>query len=138
MPDQPFEWTKIIIDKYSYGTKNQIDNYESLRLKLQEIRKAGVDSEQEIWKEINQVRDKANAAHQEKNYIERDALNKKAKDLKQEVTSLALDNEEKVFAVFNKVDDRFQVIDLIGLTKERAIIRTQEVLTITHEALISG
>ena len=138
MPDQPFEWTKIIIDKYSYGTKNQIDNYESLRLKLQEIRKAGVDSEQEIWKEINQVRDKANAAHQEKNYIERDALNKKAKDLKQEVTSLALDNEEKVFAVFNKAENRFQLVDLIGLTQERAIIRTQQSLTITKEALISG
>ena len=138
MPDQPFEWTKIIIDKYSYGTKNQINNYESLRLKLQEIRKAGVDSEQEIWKEINQVRDKANTAHQEKNYIERDALNKKAKDLKQEVTSLALDNEEKVFAVFNKAENRFQLVDLIGLTQERAIIRTQQSLTITKEALISG
>ena len=138
MPDQPFEWTKIIIDKYSYGTKNQINNYESLRLKLQEIRKAGVDSEQEIWKEINQVRDKANTAHQEKNYIERDALNKKAKDLKQEVTSLALDNEEKVFAVFNKAENRFQLVDLIGLTQERAIIRTYQSLTITKEALISG
>ena len=138
MPDQPFEWTKIIIDKYSYGTKNQINNYESLRLKLQEIRKAGVDSEQEIWKEINQVRDKANTAHQEKNYIERDALNKKAKDLKQEVTSLALDNEEKVFAVFNKAENRFQLVDLIGLTQERAIIMTQQSLTITKEALISG
>ena len=138
MPDQPFEWTKIIIDKYSYGTKDQIDNYETLRLKLQDIRKAGVDHEQAVWKEINEVRDRANAAHQEKNFAERDALNEKAKDLKFEVASLALVNEEKVFAVFNKYFNRFQVIDLIGLTQERAIIRTQQSLTITQEALKSG
>ena len=84
-----------------------------------------MDNEQAIWKEINECRDRASAAHQEKNFAERDTLNEKAKELKLKVASLALDNEEKVFAVFNKVDDRFKVIDLIGLTQERAIIRTQ-------------
>ena len=66
-----------------------------------------MDHEQAVWKEINEVRDRANAAHQEKNFAERDALNKKAKDLKLEVASLALDNEDKMFAVFNRKSKRF-------------------------------
>ena len=52
-----------------------------------------------------------------------------------EVASLALDNENMVFAVFNRKKNRFSMIDLIGLTQKRAIIMTQEALTLTQGAL---
>jgi hypothetical protein len=41
---------------------------------------------------------------------------------------LALENEDKVYAVFNDPADKFAWIDLIGLTQERAIVRTKEIL----------
>ena len=48
---QPFKWTQEIINKFIYG-KGGNDNYEPLRIKLEDIRKDGINQEQRIWKEI--------------------------------------------------------------------------------------
>ena len=102
-----YEWTKVVIEDYTYGKEKRIDKYEPLRLELRDIRQAGIDEEQEIWKEIKEVQARADNAHQKRDFVKRDALNKKAKNLKMEVASLALFNEDKMFTVFNRKKNQF-------------------------------
>ena len=59
---QLFKWTQEIINKFIYR-KGGNDNYELLRRKLEDIRKAGINQEQRIWEEIKEVRTRADNAH---------------------------------------------------------------------------
>ena len=56
------------------------------------------------------------------------ACKAEVEELKEKVAALALENEDKVYAVFNDPGDKFAWIDLIGLTQERAIQRTKDIL----------
>ena len=113
-PDN-FEWTDQILRQYSYGSKDAIANYETLRLQLQDVRKAGHDKEQALWDEIKRLYNEANERHAAKDYQTRDALRRKADELKTRVAALAIENEDKVFAVFNDPKNKHLWIDLIGL-----------------------